>query len=179
MERLSSLYASALYDIAVRKNAVEDFLRQSILLCDVLGDQNCQRMLVHPQITSAQKQEMFKNAFADHIHNDLLGFLYLVADKNREAFLLPALTALIAMIERSMNKVTAEVLSAAPYDEKQAETLTRVLSKKLNKNVELSLNVDPSVIGGPYIYADGYYIDWTVKTRLRELTIRMKEGCSA
>ena len=179
MERLSSLYASALYDIAIRKNAVEDFLHQSILLCDVLGDRDCQRMLVHPQITAAQKQEIFRDAFANHIHDDLLGFLYLVADKNREAYLLPALTALIAMIERRMNKVTAKVLSAAPYDEKQAKTLMGVLSKKLDKYVKLSLNVDPSVIGGPYIYADGYYIDWTVKTRLRELTIRMKEGCSA
>jgi F0F1-type ATP synthase delta subunit len=54
-----------------------------------------------------------------------------------------------------------------------------VLSKKLNKDVDLSLKIDPTIIGGPYILVDGYYLDWTVKTRLRDLTVYMKEGCSA
>ena len=178
MERLSVLYASALYDLAVAKDVVDDFLDQAVMLRDTLQDPDCQRMLIHPQISAAEKHELFAKAFTGHIHEDLLGFLYLVAEKNREAFLLPALTALIELIERRKNKVTARVLSAAEYDEKQAETLRLMLSKKLNKDVKLSLSVDPSVIGGPYIYADGYYIDWTVKKRLRDLTVHMKEGCS-
>jgi F-type H+-transporting ATPase subunit delta len=135
-------------------------------------------MLVHPQISAAEKHSLFERAFAGKIHEDILGFMYLTADKNREAFLIPALTILIETIQRHQNKVTAKVLSAAPYEPEQAKILKNVLSERLDKDVSLSLNVDPSVIGGPYIYADGYYIDWTVKTRLRELTVYMKEGCS-
>ena len=179
MERLSVIYASALFDLAKQHDAVDEFLNQAIFLRDSLSDADCQRMLDHPQISAAEKQNIFKKAFAGKIHDDLLGFLYLVADKNREAQLLPALTALIGIIERYNRKVTAKVLSAAPYDENQAESLREILSKKLDKFVELDLKVDPSVIGGPYIFVDGYYIDWTVKKRLRDLTIHMKEGCSA
>ena len=176
MERLSVLYASALFDLAVSKNAVDDFLSQAIIIRDSLQDPDCQKMLVHPQISAADKRDLFENAFKGRIHDDLLGFLYLAADKNREAFLLPALTILIDNIERYNNKVTAKVLSAAPYNTGQAEALKTMLSEKLNKDVTLSLSVDPSVIGGPYIYADGYYIDWTVRTRLRDLTVSLKES---
>jgi len=179
MERLSAIYASALFDMALQHDAVDDFLAQAVLLRDSLSDEDCQRVLLHPQISASQKHEFFRNAFAGTIHDDLLGFLFLVADKNRETYLISALNALISLIERHKKMVTAKVLSAAPYDEEQAESLRVMLSEKLDKQVKLELKVDPSVIGGPYIYVDGYYIDWTVKKRLRDLTIHMKEGCSA
>ena len=179
MERLSVIYATALFDLALQHDAVDVFLSQAIFLRDSLNDDECQRVLNHPQISAAEKHDIFEKTFAGQIHDDLLGFLYLVADKNREAQLIPALTALIGIIERHNRKVTARVLSAAPYDKNQAESLREILSKKLDKFVELDMKVDPSVIGGPYIFVDGYYIDWTVKKRLRDLTIHMKEGCSA
>jgi len=179
MERLSVIYASALFDIALDLNAVDEFYSQAVFLRDALGDDEFQHVLVHPQIPASEKQEIFRKAFEGKIHEDLLGFLYLTADKNREAFLLPALEGLIGFIERHNKIVTARVLSAAPYDGNQAEALREMLSKKLGKTIELELKVDPKLIGGPYIFVDGYYIDWTVKKRLRDLTIYMKEGCSA
>jgi len=179
MERLSVIYASALFDLAQKKDAVDEFLDQAVFLRDSLSDKDFQSVLVHPQITANEKHDIFRNAFAGQIDEDLLGFLYLVADKNREVYLIPALNTLIGIIERHNKIVMARVLSAAPYDEEQAGSLRAILSEKLDRHVELELKVDPSLIGGPYIFVDGYYIDWTVKKRLRDLTIHMKEGCSA
>jgi len=179
MERLSVIYASALFDIALQQDAVNEFLNQAVYLRDSLSDEDFQLVLVHPQITAEEKQQIFRDAFADKINEDLLGFLFLVTDKNREMYLIPALKALIGLIERHNKIVTARILSAAPYDEEQAQSLRTILSNKLGKEIRLDLKVDPSLIGGPYIFVDGYYIDWTVKKRLRDLTIYMKEGCSA
>ena len=175
MERLSVLYASALFDLALGHDSVDEFYAQAVLLRDSLQDDDCRRVLAHPQVSAAEKREFFKKAFEGHVHEDLLGFLYLTADKNRVPYLLSALSALIGNIDRYNKKVTAKVMSAAPYDEKQAESLKKMLSNRLEKHVELDLQVDPSVIGGPYIFVDGCYIDWTVKKRLRDLTVSMKE----
>jgi len=179
MERLSSLYACALFELALERGSVDVFLDQAAMLRDTLQDEQCLRVLVHPHISAAEKHEVFSNAFAGHLHDDLLGFLFLVTDKNRENFLLPALSELIRLIERHQNKVTAQVLSATAYDGKQIDALREALSDKLRKSVEISLKVDPTVIGGPHIFVDGYYIDWTIKERLRDLTVHMKVGCSA
>ena len=175
MERLSVIYASALFDIALEKNAVDDFLSQAIFLRDSLSDDEFQQVLIHPQISAADKHEIFNKSFKGQIHEDLLGFLYLTADKNREAYLIPALKCLIGLIERHNKIVTAKVLSAAPYDTNQAEALRKTLSKKLEKDIELDLKVDETLIGGPYIFVDGFYIDWTVKKRLRDLTKSLNE----
>jgi len=179
MERLSILYASALFDLALENDAVDEFLEQAGFVRESLKGDECRKILVHPHILASEKHEFFRKIFEGRIRDELLGFLLLAADKNREAFLLPALDALIGMIERHNNIVTARVLSAVPYDASQAEALKELLSQKLHKQVELSMKVDPSLLGGPYVYADGYYIDWTIKKRLRDLTVHMKEGCSA
>jgi len=179
MERLSILYASALFDLAIGHDALDEFLENALLLRDSLQDSECKRLLEHPHISAAEKHDLFKTAFGGRVHEDMLGFLFLAADKNREAFLLPALAELVEMIKRHKRIVTAKVLSATPLDDIQARELRVVLSEKLGKIVELSPKTDPSVIGGPYIFVDGYYIDWTVKKRLRDLTAYMKEGCGA
>jgi len=179
MERLSALYASALFDLAIQKGMSDEFLSQATLIRDALQDPDFQRILVHPHISAAGKREIFDKVFSGGIHEDFNGLLFLVTEKNREAFLLPALTALIGLFERKQNKTTAMVLSAEPFDAEQYSAMKEMLSSKLNKDVTISLKVDPSIIGGPHIYVDGYYIDWTVKTRLRDLTVHMKEGCSA
>jgi len=179
MERLSILYANALFDLAKKQDKLDDFLEQATFLQNCLSEEDCQRVILHPHITAEQKHEFFNKAFFEHINSDLLGLLYLVADKNREPYLLQALSELIFLIKSHKGIVTAEVSSAVAFDDKQADALKKVLSEKLNKDVELELKIDQSLIGGPYIYVDGYYIDWTVKTRLRDLTVHMKEGCSA
>ena len=179
MEKLSLLYASTLFDLSMEHGAVEEFLDQAALMRDVLQDHECQQVFLHPHVKATEKREFFKKAFSGKIHNDLLSFLFLTADKNREEFILPSLEALIDMIERHMKIVTANVYTASALDEGRIAEMKKVLSAKLDKKVELSLEVDPSVIGGPYVYVDGYYIDWTVKKRLRDLTVHMKEGCSA
>ena len=179
MERLSILYASALFDIASDNNSLSDFMKQASMVVELFEDKECMRVLVHPHISASEKRDFFNRAFEGHIHESLLGFLHLTADKNREAFLIPALKALIGMIERHEGKVTAEVISAVAYEDTQIAALKDMLSRKLSKDVRISMKVDASIIGGPYIFVDGYYLDWTVKKRLRDLTVHMKEGCSA
>jgi F-type H+-transporting ATPase subunit delta len=179
MEKLSVLYASALFDLSMENNTADDILGQARLVRDTLHDAEILRAFVHPHISVVEKREFFGSAFTGHVHDNLLSLIFLVIEKNRETFLIPALTSLIGMIERYQKKVTAKVLSAAALDEGQVGSLKELLSNKLNKTVDVSMKVDPSVIGGPFIYVDSFYIDRTVKKRLRDLIVSMKERCGA
>jgi len=175
MGRLNAIYANSLFKIALERDVVDNFFSQSIFLCESLSDNEFQKILIHPQITADEKRKIFDEAFSSKIHPDLLAFLYLVADKNREAYLLPALETLIKLIKQHKGIVVAKVLSATPYDKQQSEQMKTVLSSKLVKDVELDIKIDKSLIGGPYIYVDGYYINWTIKKRLQDLTVKIRD----
>jgi F-type H+-transporting ATPase subunit delta len=177
MAKLSRLYATALFDLLLEDNAVEESLEQVVFLRDALQDAELQRVLTHPHVPSSEKRKLMEIAFAGHIRDDLFGFLCLAIDKNRKAFVVPALTELIGMIERRQKMVTANVLSATQLSEVQITALEKMLSKKLDKHVKVSLKVDPSAIGGLYIHVDGFFVDNTLKKRLHDMTASMKVGC--
>jgi F-type H+-transporting ATPase subunit delta len=179
MERLSALYATALFELAKERNDMDDSLSQAIYVRDIFESTDVLRLLLHPQIPRNEKHDLLINAFSGNINDDLLGLLRLILDKNRQAFMISILTAYIEMVESYKNIVTAKVISATELDDNQKTELQEILTEKLNKEVRLLVNVDPDVIAGPYIYVDGYYLDWTLKTRMRELVVYMKEGCTA
>jgi len=162
-------YASALFDISQESGLLSDYLEQAQLVVDNIASEDAQRVLTHPRIASEEKFAFLQKAFGDHIHQDLLGFMRLCVSKNREAFLLPALQKLVEMIKTHQRQTTARIVSAVPLTDAQAEQLTVLLAKKLNKTVDVTVIVDPTVIAGISIHVDGYFLDRTVKTMLKDM----------
>jgi len=101
-------YANALFDISQEAGLLNDYLEQAQLVRDNIACDDAQSILTHPRISSEEKIAFLQNAFGEHIHQDLLGFMRLVVSKNREAFLLPALNKLIDMIRHINCKLPQE-----------------------------------------------------------------------
>lgn len=175
MADLGIRYATALFEISQESGMLKEYLEQAQLLCDSLQEEEAVLILTHPRISAEEKFEFINKAFGEHLHQDLLGFVQLVIAKNRESFLLPALGKLVEMIRTHQNQTTARVVSAVPLTDDQADQLTKILSKKLNKEVDITVVVDPAQIAGISIYADGYFIDRTVKSMLRNMKDEMTE----
>lgn len=101
--------------------------------------------------------------------------LALMASKRR-LFVLPQLLAdLTARIAAARGEVTAEVASAVPLTQAQAQALAETLSAKAGKTVKLKTTVDGSLIGGLVVKLGSRMIDTSVKARLAALQNAMKE----
>ena len=179
MAKLSDRYAAALFELFMESGAPADYITHATLLRDTLSEEKCQQVVLHPHIHSDEKCAFFKNAFEGQVHSSLLSFLYLATKKSREKFLVPALSVLIEKIDRHNNKITAGVISATVLNAGQIAVLKSTLSKKLQKEVELELKVEPSVIGGLIIHVDGYVINRTVKGQLHEMKVSMEKEYGA
>jgi len=162
-------YATALFEISQSGGMLKEYLDQAQMICDHLQEDDALLVLTHPRISADEKFDFFRKVFGDSIDQDLQGFVHLVISKNREAYLLPALEKLVEMIKYHQNQTTAKVVSATPLTDAQADKLAAVLSKKLNKEVDVIVVVDPSQIAGISIHVDGYLIDRTVKSMLRDM----------
>ena len=169
MARLSSRYATAIFDLSVEGGKINEALTQAIYVRDALKDEKCQKLITHPRISADEKRSFFDEIFKGHINPDLLGFLHLAVAKNREAFIVPVLSDFIDMANDHLKKTTAFVTSAVPLRNDQVSALAALLSKKTNKHVTVEQKIDPSIIGGLHIQVDGYFIDRTIKTRLQEI----------
>jgi len=176
MAKLSAIYAAALFDLAMASGAPDEYLQQAVLLRDTLEDAQCRRIIVNPRVSSGEKYQFISSAFAGEINKHLLGFLRLAFEKNRAGFIVPALAAFIDMINTSGKKTTANVVSATPLHQGQITALGELLSKKLDKQVDISAKVEPSVMGGLSIHVDGLFIDQTLKRQLHDMKSTIKRS---
>jgi len=175
MADLANRYATALFELAKESGNLEAFLTQSQFLCTCLEHDGALGILAHPLIPANEKTAFIDKAFASNVSPDMIGFMKLTVAKSREAFLLNAFKQLVAMIRKHQNYTTARVVSAVSLSESQLTQLTNAISQRLGKNVEINLVIDPSQISGISIHVDGYFLDRTVKSMLKN----MKESLSA
>jgi len=170
MANLGVRYATALFDLAVENGQMGTIMEQAQFLCDTFeGEEGALRILTHPLVSAGDKDAFVDRVYGTIIHQDLIGFMKLAIAKNREAFLLSALTKLIEMIKLHMHQITARVVSAVPLNDAQITKISQVLSSKLGKRVEIDLIIDPSKIAGLSVHVDGYFLDRTATTMLKNM----------
>lgn len=88
------------------------------------------------------------------------------------------LTELTEYIDRGnsqLGNVEAKVVSAKELTEKQIESIRSILSKQFDMTVEIKVSVDPELIGGFYVLANGHIFDGTVKSDLNNMKRMLKE----
>ena len=175
MAGLSARYATALFELALERGLASDYMEQAAFISALMQEEDCRRIITYPRIPEAEKFAFLDGAFKGRIHDDLLGFMRLTVTKNREAFLAPALDALVEMLRRHQNHTTAKVVSAVALTPEQESRLRLALTRKLGKTVELSVEVDASVIGGFRLHVDGHVFDRTIRRLLKD----MKENITA
>jgi len=176
MAQLSARYAAALFELAMESGMPGEYREQAVFLQKALSDDECRRIIEHPQIPASGKSAFFENAFKGNIHDDLLGFLHMAVAKNRESFIIPGLAAFIKKMDEHFGRMKAYVVSATELREEQVRAISLMISKKLGKQVEISARVNPALIGGFYIHMDGYYIDRTIRKKLSDMKISLKRG---
>lgn len=174
MAELSLRYAAALFDLAREKGSIDEYLEQVLSLQKLLRQDQCQSFLQHPGIAKADKHRFLRETFAENIDRDLLGFLRLIVDKDRQGQILPTFASFIHMVNLHNKKTTAYVTAAADLNQDQIEALKASLSRKLGKDVTISLKIDPSLIGGVSIHADNYLIDRSIKKRIQDMKEYLK-----
>ena len=176
MAESQARYATALYSLSIESGQPDAFAEQAAVLRGVFQDAEYQRLINHPHITPKEKHAFLRDAFSGKIHEDLLGFLMLAIDKNREAYIESSLAAFIKLYDRYGRRTDAKVVSPEPLGEAQLKSLKAVLEKQLGKQVEIEVKLDPSIIGGLYIHVDGFFIDLTVKQRIRNIKDHIRDA---
>jgi F-type H+-transporting ATPase subunit delta len=175
MAQLKQRYGAALFELSLESGMLKEHMEQAAFVGDTIKNGRLESFLEHPETSDAAKRELVQSLFGQKVSGHLMGFLYLMIAKKREAYILDALEAFREMANRHNEKTRARVVSAATLSPEQISELAELLSRKLNKTVEIVPEVDPELIGGLYIHMeDGRLIDRTVRTRLRSMKESIK-----
>lgn len=171
-------YAAALFDLAVEQNNVAE-VEQDLAKFEQLYDMSPDLVrLIRSPVIASDDQSRALGILLDKAGVGALtrNFFNLVA-RNRRLFAAPDMArAFKALAAKSRGEVTAEVASAHPLTDAQAEALKAALKATVGKDVTLATKVDPSLIGGLVVKLGSRMVDSSLKTKLSNLTLSLKGG---
>jgi len=169
VEDIAEVYSRALFEAAKDNDLVDRIHDELGEVDDALReDGDLQMFFFSPYFTSDEKKEAIGRV-VDGADERLVNFLELLAERHR--------MPLLARIRRRFDALWAEenkllpvsVTSAVDLDESLVEEIGRRIQDQTGRQVELSSNVDPEVLGGLVVRVGNMVLDASVRNRLEQL----------
>ena len=165
-------YARAAFACAGRKTRAEWAARLA-QLAEIIGMPEVAGLLDNPRYPRRQVAEVLlelldrRGGARPSAERDNL--VYLLAERGRLR-LLPEIAALFARyVAKSERRIDVEAVSAQALDDAQQAALRAAFERRTGKKVRIHCRVDPSLLGGAIVRADGMVIDGSLRHRLRQL----------
>jgi F-type H+-transporting ATPase subunit delta len=175
---MAGRYAFALFSLARDEQSIDEVAAALKTFDDLIAENPDLARLVRSPAFSAEQQTRALGALLDKagISGVAANFIKLVAAKRR-LFAIRAMIADYNKLYDSWRGVTrAEVTSAAALSDAHGAALKEALKDVTGgRNVEISVNVDPSIIGGLVVRLGSRMVDGSLKTKLNAIRTRMKE----
>lgn len=173
--RVAKRYATALFNLALQQQVVEELDSQLHDLADIFRDRKLLSFLKQPQISLEQKEHALMSAFGAKSHPLIQNLLRLMLRKHRIAHFgaVAEYYDLLTDQYRGVEEIT--VVTAVELEERDYETmLEKVMKFSDYPKLRLIKRVDPEIVGG-YIVQLGRdkVIDLSLRTALDMLHRRM------
>jgi len=164
---VGSRYAGALFEIAGRDGMIDQLERELQAVSETItGSRDLQKILCSSQITPEGKKAVVKSIFEGKISRITFNFLYLLIDRQREAFLGDIVSFFTDLANRARNIVQVQVTSAVELSKEEKKELGEVLGKLTGKKVQTSYSVDPLLTGGEAVRIGDRVIDGSIRGKL-------------
>ncbi|HBC40854.1 MAG: ATP synthase F1 subunit delta [Pseudanabaena sp.] len=164
-------YADALISLAQEQNSLDVIARDVRLIGDTLSDSGeLSQLFSNPLVGANIKKGVIESVFGSQVSAFTKSFLLLLVDRKRIAFLNEVVQQFQALLRVIDGVALAEVTSAFQLSRVQEDSL-RDRVKKLTgaKAVELSITINPDLIGGVIIKVGSQVVDASIRGQLRRI----------
>ena len=169
---VSKVYGDALFETAMEKELVDTFYEETSALLPILQDNpELFSVLGNPQIVKEEKVTLLHQVFSGKIAEELMGFLSIIVEKDRQNEMISILEYFIQRVKEFIGDFLLEFLFLAVElgAEQKAALEKRLLETTGYVQFEMHYDVDMSLLGGMVIRIGDRVVDSSIKTRLYEL----------
>lgn len=175
---MAGRYASALFSLARDEQSTDEVAAALRTFDGLIAESADLARLVRSPVFSAEAQTKALGALLDKagISGVAAKFIKLVAAKRRLFAIREMIVDYNKLYDSYRGVARAEVTSAAALSNEHVAALKEALKAVTGgKNVEISVNVDPSIIGGLVVRLGSRMVDGSLKTKLNAIRLAMKE----
>lgn len=163
-------YARAAFSQALDESeGLVQWSRMLQLAAAAVHEDVVQQALDNPRLTTQQEAQLLTEILGDDLSQTGRNFVSILAENGRLS-LLPHITELFESLrDQHQQTMDVDVASAFEVDESESTRLSEALSKRLQKEINLTTRVDQSLLGGVIVRAEDTVIDNSVRGKLVKL----------
>ncbi|GAA5319646.1 MAG: F0F1 ATP synthase subunit delta [Candidatus Pelagadaptatus aseana] len=170
---LARPYAKAAFEAADAAGALAQWSQMLKLAAAVSQQEAMTKVMGSPSLTTEQKAEAFVGVCGEEIDAKVANLIGSLATNGRLP-LLPQIQQLFELHKAQREKsVDVVVTTAFELTGELQDKLAKSLSAKLDREVNLTTDVDASLLGGALVRAGDTVIDGSVRGRLTKLAEAM------
>ncbi|MBV62339.1 F0F1 ATP synthase subunit delta [Abyssibacter profundi] len=173
MAELSTLarpYARAFFELQHEAGTLAAGQSAVDAMAAVVSEEQVARLIGHPAVSKEELVALVQGASGDALSDDGLKLLKVLADNKRVA-LLPAIAEQYGLLkDEAERRIAVDMTAAKPVSDDAQAALVAALSKRLGRDVELSVTIDDALIGGAVLRAGDLVIDGSVAGRVDRIT---------
>lgn len=165
MSYVAFQYGEALFSLALERNETDQVLADFNELVESI-DEDIYKFLNHPKITRVVKKETISKVVTNEL---LLHFVYVLLDNLRVDLINDILFEYKKLLDNQNKILAVNVYVNKALTKKQEDQLIGNLKIKLNRDVELNMVIDESIVGGMKVEYEGMILDETINNYLHSL----------
>lgn len=161
-------HAQAAFQIALERDELDVWREDLGQLAEALQEPSLRAFLESPRVHLEDKARVLERALED-LNPLVMNMALLLISRGR----LPLLPGLVAdfgrLVDEHQGMAHAEVATAVPLEPETEAALARRLGELLGKDVVLTAEVEPSLVGGLTARVGDKLIDGSIKSRFMAL----------
>jgi F-type H+-transporting ATPase subunit delta len=168
--KISVRYAQALYALAEEKGLQKEIYQSMERLTQAFFEvPELAHTLANPMHTRTEKLDLLITASACKPESLLADFFGFVIDKGREEFMVFMSMSFQKIYREKEHVVLSKITSALPLKEDSINKFRQLVDNKFSASTQLTMVVEPQIIGGFILEVDNYRIDSSIRTELEHI----------
>lgn len=169
MEEVARVYSEALFEVARDHDALDEIRDQLGAVTDAIAaDHDLQVFFFSPYFSSAEKRDGLRRTISG-ANPELVNFLDLLVDKQRMPALFAIRKRFDELWDEANERLEVTLTSAVALDPAVVESVGAEIERKTGKTIELTSEVDESIIGGLVLRVGNRVLDASIHHRLERL----------
>ena len=132
-------------------------------------------LLESPVVSTTKKEELISKIFKAEVNTLTLNFILLIVRNKREVYIPGICRNFLELTRKDQNIKSAVLITASEINTNIINKIKILLEKELNAKVELSVEVEPEIIGGLILRIGDKQFDSSVNTKLKNIKQQLLE----
>ena len=165
-------YAKAVFELAQQEAKLEEWSRRLAEIAELFADPKVAAVLSNPTIPAEERDALISKP--PHVFDaEATNLARLLIESGRIEQAHAIAEEFQRLTDDAGSRVRATVTTAIELERHDRDRVEKELSKRLGKEVRLTVVVDPTIIGGLRLQYGDHVADATVATRLQQLRRRL------